>query len=82
MKSYCQPISGVTERGTNYAFQVTASNSEDQSGSAKAYITVRSGPTSCEFTVDDYEELTDVSYKMFVCGYVGGSEVESMIQTS
>ncbi len=54
-------ISGVAERGTNYAFQLTTTNVEGNSGVSKAYITVRSGPTSCEFSVDDYESLSEVT---------------------
>lgn len=54
-------VPGVAERGTSYAFLLNATTDDGQWGTAKAYITVRSGPTSCEFSVEDYEELSSVS---------------------
>ncbi|XP_072031498.1 uncharacterized protein [Amphiura filiformis] len=58
---------GIAERGTTYAFQISVTNVEGQSATATAYISLRSGPTSCDFSIGDYEAFSEVDVLVENC---------------
>ncbi|KAJ8045834.1 Polycystic kidney disease 1-related protein [Holothuria leucospilota] len=53
---------GIVSRGTEYVIALNVTTVDGQSSASKLYLTVRSGPTSCDFTVADYEELAEVTF--------------------
>ena len=62
---------GVFARGTEYAISLNVTDTEDQYSTVKSYLTVRSGPTSCDFTVPSYEELDEVGARQSVLQRLG-----------
>ncbi|XP_033123601.1 uncharacterized protein LOC117122201 [Anneissia japonica] len=81
---------GVLERGTEYSLSATVFQEDGQESSAKMSFGVLSGPTSCDFSINDYEELTEteirtencvtsdnaypLSYQLFVVNKEGNTE--------
>ncbi|XP_071499141.1 uncharacterized protein [Diadema antillarum] len=57
----------VVERGTNYAISLNVTDVDGQYSTVKTFITVRSGPTSCIFSVPNYEELNEVTFTTENC---------------
>ncbi|XP_070541849.1 uncharacterized protein [Ptychodera flava] len=58
--------SGQLMKGTSYSVQVTATDEDDQSSTSKVTFSVRSGVTSCDFSVaggaSSYTEMEEISY--------------------
>ncbi|XP_054758721.2 uncharacterized protein LOC129264802 [Lytechinus pictus] len=58
---------GIVQRGASYAFLLNVTDIGDQYSTVKSYVEVRSGPTSCEFSVPSYEELDEVIFTTENC---------------
>ncbi|XP_077988424.1 uncharacterized protein LOC144442925 [Glandiceps talaboti] len=71
--SFVQVIirSGLLVKGTSYNVQVTATDQDGQSSVSKVSFSVRSGVTSCDFTVADgagsYTEMEEINYLLENC---------------
>ncbi|XP_070541847.1 uncharacterized protein [Ptychodera flava] len=63
--------SGQLVKGTSYSIQVTATDQDGQSSVSKVTFSVRSGVTSCDFTVaggaSSYTEMEQISYLIENC---------------
>ncbi|XP_022081345.1 uncharacterized protein LOC110974195 [Acanthaster planci] len=59
---------GVVSRGTSYSIRINATTIDGQVNSVKTYISVLSGPTSCDFVLpDNYTEFEEVTFSIENC---------------
>ncbi|XP_038046839.1 uncharacterized protein LOC119721034 [Patiria miniata] len=59
---------GVVSRGTSYSIRINATTVDGQTNSVKTYISVLSGPTSCDFVLpDNYTEFEEVTFSIENC---------------
>ncbi|XP_071963404.1 uncharacterized protein [Antedon mediterranea] len=58
---------GVVERGSKYSMSAEVYQGDGQPGSATIELSVLHGPTSCDFDIDDYEELSKFEVEIYNC---------------